>query len=200
LVLVKANSYLALHDEIHFYHFCLLVIDEALFLIVREVAGLEAEGDIVEELAVLVLVGVEKESEIVEYVIEEVVDDDASLDVPGQSIDKLVFFADLLKPILVPVVLEVLVDLPVETVRQRPVFTESSDNCHPVMKLESLLCNARLVERSDNLNEPSHDEGEESHTSQHNYYHQELLVFRDGVEVAIANSGQGCDREVAATD
>ena len=45
-------------------------------------ARFEAESDIVKELAVLVRLWVEEETEVVEYVIEKVVYDNASLDLP----------------------------------------------------------------------------------------------------------------------
>lgn len=75
---------------------------------------LEAEGDIVEELAVFVLLRIEEEAEVVEDVIEEVMDDYAALDLPRQCVDELVVFLDLAKAIIGPEVLEVLVDLAVE--------------------------------------------------------------------------------------
>ena len=75
---------------------------------------LEAEGDIVEELAVFVLLRIEEEAEVVEDVIEEVMDDYAALDLPRQCVDEFVVFLDLAKAIIGPEVLEVLVDLAVE--------------------------------------------------------------------------------------
>ena len=75
---------------------------------------LESKGDIVEELAVFVLLRIEEEAEVVEDVIEEVMDDYAALDLPRQCVDELVVFLDLAKAIIGPEVLEVLVDLAVE--------------------------------------------------------------------------------------
>ena len=45
-------------------------------------ARLESEGHIIEELALLILLRSEKEPKVVEYVIKEIVDDDAALDLP----------------------------------------------------------------------------------------------------------------------
>jgi hypothetical protein len=145
------------------------------------------------ELAILVLVRVEEKSEIVEYVIEEVVDNDTSLDIPGQSVNELISFSYFLKSVFGPVVLKMSIDLSVKRVRQRPVLTESSNESHPIMKLKSLAFDSRLVERANNFYEPSHDEREKSHTTKHDHHHDQLLIFGDRVEVTIANCRQSGD-------
>jgi len=112
-------------DEVHLKHLLLFVIDDILIFFVAEVARFEPEGDIVQELAILVLLRVEEEAEVVENIVKEVMDDDTSLDLAWESVDKLIVLLHLAEPVVEPVVLEVLVDLAVERVRQGLV-TESS--------------------------------------------------------------------------
>ena len=75
---------------------------------------LQTESHIVQELAVLVLLWVEEESEVVEYVIEQVVNNNTTLDLARKCINELIVFLDLAEPVVGPEVLEMLVDLAVE--------------------------------------------------------------------------------------
>ena len=75
---------------------------------------LKAESNIVEELAIFVLLWIEEKAEVVEDIIEEVMDDYTALDLPRQRVNELVVFLDLAETIIGPKVLEVLVDLAVE--------------------------------------------------------------------------------------
>lgn len=101
-------------NKVHLKDFFLFVIDDVLFFLIAKVPRLESEGHIVEEFAILVLLRIEKESEIVEDVIEQVVNDNATFDLPGQCVDELVVFLHLTESIVCPEVLKVLIDLPVE--------------------------------------------------------------------------------------
>jgi len=90
LVGVEADTDGTLSDEVHLEHLVLLVIDDVLFFVVAVLAWLEAEGDIVQELAVLVLLRIEEEAEVVEHVVEEVVHDERAFDLAGQRCQELV--------------------------------------------------------------------------------------------------------------
>ena len=116
LVCVEADSNCAVYDEVHLQDFLFLVVDHIFVLLVAEMTRLQSKGHVVEELTVLVLLGIEEEAEVVEYVVEEVVDDNASLNLAWQGIDELVVLLNLAEPIVEPVVLEVLVDLAIERV------------------------------------------------------------------------------------
>ena len=65
----------ASQDEIHLKHFFILVVDHVFSVFLTETAGLQAKGDVVQELAVSILLCVEEEPELVENVVEEVVHD-----------------------------------------------------------------------------------------------------------------------------
>ena len=75
---------------------------------------LKAESNIVEELAIFVLLWIEEKAEVVEDIIEEVMDDYTALDLPRQRINELIVILDLAEAIIGPEILEVLVDLAVE--------------------------------------------------------------------------------------
>ena len=77
---------------------------------------LKAESNIVEELAIFVLLWIEEKAEVVENIIEEVMDDYTALDLPRQRINELIVLLDLAEAIIGPEILEVLVDLAVEWV------------------------------------------------------------------------------------
>ena len=147
LVGVIADTDCALKDKVHLKDFFLFVVDDILLLLVAEVARLQSESHIVEELAVLVLLWVEEESEVVENVVEQVVNDDAALDLTGQGVDELVVFLHLTKTVVCPEVLEVLVDLSVERVRQGLV-TEAGQQGHPVVQVKGLLFVAQVLVES----------------------------------------------------
>ena len=82
LISVIANADKSIQNEVHFEDLLFFVINDILFLFLAEMTRLEAESDIVEKLAVLVRLRVEEETEVVEYVIEKIVHDNASLDLP----------------------------------------------------------------------------------------------------------------------
>lgn len=117
LVSVIANANESIQNEVHLKDFLLLVIDDIFFLFFAEVTWFQAEGDIVQKLAVLVCLRVEEKSEVVEDVIEQIMHDDSSLDLPRQSIDELIVFLNLAQPVILPKVLEVLIYLPIKAIR-----------------------------------------------------------------------------------
>ena len=83
LVRVITDANKSIEDEVHLQDFLLLVIDDVLLLFLAEVTRFESKRHIVEELAVLIRLRVEEEAEVVEDVVEQVVHDDAALDLPG---------------------------------------------------------------------------------------------------------------------
>ena len=113
LVRVVTNTDCSVENEVHLEDFFLFVIDHVLFLFLAKVSRLQAKGNVVEELAVLVGLGVEEEAEVVEDVIEQVMNDNAAFDLPGKGVDELVVLLHLTQSIVLPEVLEVLIDLPV---------------------------------------------------------------------------------------
>ena len=70
LVSMEPDTNSAIEDEIHLENFLFFIIDDILVFFLREVARFQTEGHIVEELAVLVFLRIEEESEVVEDVIE----------------------------------------------------------------------------------------------------------------------------------
>ena len=114
LIGVESDSHSAVDDEVHLQDLLLFIVDDVLVLLVAKMAGFQSEGHVVEELAVLVLLRVEEEAEVVEDVVEEVVDDNTSLDLARKGIDELIVLLHLAQPIVQPVVLKVLVDLAVK--------------------------------------------------------------------------------------
>lgn len=95
--------------------------------------------------------------------------DDSSFYCARQSIEEFIIFLDVGQPVLCPVVLEVVVDLPVQIVWQRPVVTESSEQSGPIMQFESLLLDASLVKTLNDTDEASHDEREIGYAAKHDY-------------------------------
>ena len=83
--------------------------------------------------------GVKEEPEVVKYVIEQVMDDNSSLDRIRQDIDELVVFLYLIETVVGPVVLEVLVDLLIERIGQGFVLSEPGQQGHPIVQVECLL-------------------------------------------------------------
>ena len=79
-------------------------------------AGFKTVSNIIKELTVLVLLGIEKKSKIVENVVKEIVYDYTSFDASRQSINKLVIFLNLTQSVIGPEVFEMLIDLSVETI------------------------------------------------------------------------------------
>ena len=200
LVGVVPDTNSALQDKVHLKNLFLFVVDHILFLLVAEVARLQAESHIVEELAILVLLRVKEETEVIENVVEKVVHDDTTLNLAGQGIDELIVFLDLAESVVCPEILEVLINLAVKRVRQRLV-TEARQQSHPVVQVKGLLLVAQvLVESRDDLDEATHDVREEGHAAKHDKYAKYHLGVRLGVKITVAHRGQSRDREVAGRD
>ena len=103
-------------------------------------------------------------------------DDNSSLDWTGQCVDEVIVLLDLGKPVVCPVILEVLIDLTVERVGQWLILSESGQQGHPVVKLERLLFDTEvLIEVGNDLDELAHDVWEERYTSNHHKYSNDLL-------------------------
>jgi len=60
----------AWYDEVHLQYFFFFVENDIFVILIREIARHKSEGNIVEELAVLVFLGIEENPEIVENIIE----------------------------------------------------------------------------------------------------------------------------------
>jgi hypothetical protein len=112
-------------NEIHFEHLLLLIVDQSFINILAEVAGLQPVGYVVEELGIPVALRVEELLKVLEDVVEEVVNNDGTLDALGQSVEEFVVFADLAQAVVGPEVLVVLVDLPVQRWCERPILLEA---------------------------------------------------------------------------
>ena len=195
-----ANAYRTVQDEVHLKDFLFLVIDDVLVFLLAEMSRLKAEGNIIEELAVFVLLGIEEEAEVVEDVIEEVMDDYTAFDLPRQRVNELVVFLDLAEAIIGPEVLEVLVDLTVERVGKWLV-TEAGQKGHPVMQVEGLLFIAEiLVEGGDNLDERAHDVREERHACKHDEYAEYHFMATLRTQITVAHRRKRCDGEVTRRD
>lgn len=147
----------SIQNEVHLKDLLFFVIDNIFFLLLAEMTRFKAEGDIVEELAILVRLRVEEETEVVEYVIKKVVHDNASLYLPWKCIDELIVFLNLTESVILPKVLEVLINLAIQTVWQRFV-SEPCQKGHPIVQIESLLLVAQiLIERRNDFNERAHN-------------------------------------------
>lgn len=115
-LLVKMVAYAdrTRRDEVHLEHFLLLIVDDVFVLILSKIARHQSKRNIVEEFAVLIPLGVEKYAKVIKDIVEEVVHDDAALDATRKRIDEVIILVDLIQAVVVPKVLEVLVDLSIE--------------------------------------------------------------------------------------
>ena len=160
---------------------------------------LKTECHLKQEFAFLILLGIEEESEIVEDVVEQEVHDDTSSDRFGQNFDEFIVFLDLTESVVGPVVLEMLVDLFVQRVWQRLVLSETSQQSHPIVKVKCLPFIAQiLIECRDDVNERVHNEGEECYTEQLDHHHNDFLTIGNWIQISIADSRKGCDREIGS--
>lgn len=114
LVQMVADANRTRRDEVHLEHFLLLIVDDVFVLILSKIARHQSKRNIIEEFAVLVPLGVEKDAKVIKDIVEEVVYDDAAFYATRQRIDEVVVFIDLIQAVVVPEVLEVLVDLSIE--------------------------------------------------------------------------------------
>jgi hypothetical protein len=97
--------------------------------------------------------------------------DYAALDRSRQRINKLIVFLDLIQAIISPIVLKVLVNLPVQGIRQGFIFPEPGQEGHPIVQLKCFLFDPQVpIECRNDLDEARHHKREKRHTSQHNHY------------------------------
>lgn len=130
----------ACDDKVHLGDLLFLVVDDLAVFVVKKVARDQAESDIVQEFCAHVLLRIEKDAEVVKYIIEEKMHYDGSSNTRRQSLKVLIGLLHLLKPIIGPVVLKMLVDLPVNQIRQRFILTEPRQQGHPVVQLKLFFC------------------------------------------------------------
>jgi RNase adaptor protein for sRNA GlmZ degradation len=79
LVQMVSHANSSADNEVHLENFFFFIIDNVLVLLLTEVTGFQSKGNVVEELAIFILLRVEEETEVVEYVIEEIVHNDTTL-------------------------------------------------------------------------------------------------------------------------
>ena len=89
-----------------------------------------------------------------------------------------------------PVVFEVWVDLAVKWIRQWSVFSEASEQGHPIVQFEELLLHAWLIECLDNLDKRAHDIREISNSKKHEHDYENHLQIRFGTQVTVSDRGQ----------
>lgn len=111
-----ANADCAVDHKVHLNDFFLFVVDHDPLLLFHKLARFQPKSHIVEKLALFVLLRVEKEAEIVEDIIEEVMNNDAPLDRLGQDGKEFAVFLNRGEPIVGPIVFEMLINLAVELV------------------------------------------------------------------------------------
>ena len=70
LVQVVADPNSAGHDEVHFKDLLLLIKNDVFVLLLTEVSGHETECNFVQKFTVFVLLGIEENPEVVEYIIK----------------------------------------------------------------------------------------------------------------------------------
>ena len=116
LVQMVSHANSSADNEVHLEDFFFLIIDNVLVLLLTEVTGFQSKSNVVKELAVFILLRVEEETEIVEYVIKEIVHNDSTLNAARECINKLIVFLHLAQSIVGPVILKMLVDLTIERV------------------------------------------------------------------------------------
>jgi len=123
---------------------------------------------------------------------------DATFYWPWQSIDELIVLLHLVKAVVRPVVLKVLVDLPVQRIRERFVLSEPGQQGHPIVKFESFFFDTQItIECRDDLNEAGHDEREKGNTGQHDDDAEYFLNIGNWVQISVTDRWQCRDTEVA---
>lgn len=114
LVKMVADADRTRRDEVHLEHFLLLIVDDVFIFILSKITGHQSKRNIVKEFTVLIPLGVEKYAKVIKDIVEEVVHDDAAFDATRQRIDEVIILVDLIQAVVVPKVLEVLVDLSIQ--------------------------------------------------------------------------------------
>ena len=83
LIRMVANAHESIQDEIHLKDFFFLVIDHIFLLFLTKVAWFQAERNIIQKLTILVRLWIKEKSEVVKDVIEQVMHNNSSFDLPG---------------------------------------------------------------------------------------------------------------------
>lgn len=109
-----AHTDSARYDKVHLQHFFLFVKDNVLILLFREVTRHQSECYIIQKLAVFVFLRIEKDSKVVENIVEQIVHYNSTLNRTRQSINEFVVLLHLIQSVVGPVILKVLVDLSVQ--------------------------------------------------------------------------------------
>jgi hypothetical protein len=129
------------------------------------------------------------------------VDDDTSLDATRHALMEFVFLNELTGTVLLPVELEVIVDLMVQRVGQRVVVTEASEHSGPVVELEGHIVDGGVgILLLDDLAECSKQVTKEGSTTEHDHHAEDHLQLRDGVHISITNGGESGHHEVHHRD
>lgn len=79
LIKMVTHANCTTYYKIHLKHFIFFVVNYVLFLALCEMSRFEAVSNVVKEFAVFVLLRIEEESEVVENIIKQVVNDYSSL-------------------------------------------------------------------------------------------------------------------------
>ena len=133
-----ADADVTVDNEVHLWYFLLFLVDNVLVFPGEELARLETKGYGVEELAVGGR-GLKERPEVVEDVVVQVVDQQASFYLRRHHVVELVPVHDPLQSVILPVVFKVVVHLLVERYRQWVVVPEPPKRGSPLMQVQHLL-------------------------------------------------------------
>ena len=102
-------------------------------MLVAKTSWFKTKSYIIKEFAILIFLSIEKEAELVKYVIEKVVNNETSSNRSWQCSHEFIVFLYLSKPVICPIVFEMLIDLTIERVWQWLVLSKSSQQGHPIV-------------------------------------------------------------------
>lgn len=163
---IVPDANISLDDEVHVRNLIFFVNYEVVRIGLIEFLGLETEANVVQELGLNVLIGVEEVTELKDYVIKQIVDKYMSLYLPGTLVEVLIVFVHSEEAVLCPVVGEVVVYLADELLVERSV-RKSGEQGHPVVELGALVLIAHsLVVILDDFDERAHDLRKEHDTEE----------------------------------
>ena len=118
---IVTDANVSLDDEVHVRYLIFFVNYQVVTIGLIEFLGLEAKANVVQELGLNVLIGVEEVTELEDYIVKKVVDKYMSLYLPGTLVEVLIVFVHAEEAVLCPVVGEVIVNLADELLVQRSV-------------------------------------------------------------------------------
>ena len=102
--------------EVHFQDLLIFIINHAFTLLVAETSWFETKGHVVKEFAIFVFLSIEKEAELVKYIIEKIVDDKAPSNRSWQCCHEFIVFLYLSEPIIRPIIFEMGINLAVKRI------------------------------------------------------------------------------------